>query len=198
MILKYPESMPHSSNIPVGGGDGGAVKAEPADEGGVIPFLDCGQTIRSVSPPGLSHTPKRNNDDGGGNNDDQSNGTAHAIAPAMPMRQPDIPRSSGDGDGNNTKKGNDILLSLKDEKYKRVYTVFCEKLWGKNRDESLTPKDVAQGMLDNLKVAVKRSGGKLSRGSTGGNTSHPLDTEALKSKLFCAILGYMLFKHQTR
>jgi hypothetical protein len=78
-------------------------------------------------------------------------------------------------------------------KHIRGYTLSIVKSY--NRDESLTPKDVAQGMLDKLKVAVKRSGGELYRGSTGGNTSKPsLDTEALKSKL----VWYMLFKHQTR
>ena len=86
----------------------------------------------------------------------------------------------------NYEKEKDILLSLKDEKYKKIYSQYCEKLWGEKRDESLTTGDVGKRMLNKLKKHLKKTGGNLYRGSKGGNTASPAsDKVALESKCIC-------------
>ena len=186
--------MPSQSNIPTSGGardnnaaavDDAAIKDEADDDDGPIPFLvagggggapsaDCGRTVHSVSP--TNATPCKHEDE-----DDLT--TVNSEKGAT-LRQPDLMRSNSNDNNNEKKK--DILLSLKDEKYKKIYSQYCEKLWGENRDESLTTGDVGKRMLNKLKKHLKKTGGNLHRGSKGGNSASPAsDKVALKSKYLC-------------
>lgn len=173
--------MPSQSNIPNSRGarDNNAaavddvIKDEVDVDDGPIPFFadggggapdvggDCGRTVHSVSP--TNATPcKREEDDLTTVNSEKG----------ATLRQPDLMRSNSN---DNYEKEKDILL--KDEKYKKIYSQYCEKLWGGKRDESLTTGDVGKRMLNKF---------HLYRGSKGGNTASPAsDKVALESKCIC-------------
>ena len=192
--------MPSQSNIPTSGAarDNNAaavddvIKDEGDDDDGPIPFLvagggggapdgggDCGRTVHSVSP--TNATPCKREDE-----DDLT--TVNSEKGAT-LRQPDLMRSNSNDNNNEKKK--DILLSLKDEKYKQIYSQYCEKLWGEKRDESSTTGDVGPRMLKKLKKHLKKTGGNLYRGSKGGNSASPAsDKVALESK-YCFLYQYL-------
>lgn len=201
--------MPSRSNIPASGGvrvnnaaagSHDNIKDEEDEDDGPIPFLvaggggapdgggDCGRTVHSVSP--TNATPcKREEEDLAANVNGTSDAIANKSSEKGGVRQPDVMRSNSN---DNNEKEKDILLSLKDEKYKKNYSHYCEKLWGEKRDESLTVRDLGEKMLHKLKRRVKRSGGNLYRGSKGGNSTSPASDEvALKSE-YCFFLYHYL------
>lgn len=188
--------MPSLSNISTSGGAArdnnasanDAIKDEDNDDDdGPIPFLvagvggvpdgggDCGRTVHSVSP--TNATPcKREEDDLTTVNNERG-----AVC------QPDLMRSNSNG--NNEKE--DILLSLKDEKYKKIYSHYCEKLWGEKRNKHINAGDIGQRMLKKLK---KTCPGNLYRGSKGGNSAFPAsDKVALESRYICYYYLHLIY-----